>query len=241
MGRIPLLQNSRHRLEDDLGDTRFWWYVTPALYLVRYALVPLLQKQTVGDVLDVGCGRMPYRQFLDNVIEEYHGYDCERRSDETAFIGDAHHLEKIPDNSYDTVISFSVLEHLPKPWIAVEEMARVCRPGGKVIIEVPHLSRYHELPHDYYRFTEMGLREIGEQAGLEAVTLERHGGLSCLIGHQISTVIMSLAWCVPFLRWLIFWFNYWFCVRASVALDRFARTEKLMPMSVVGVFCKPEL
>ncbi len=42
-----------------------------------------------------------------------------------------------PDGSVDVVTSIEVLEHLVEPEQAVVEMARVCRPGGAVVVSVP--------------------------------------------------------------------------------------------------------
>jgi SAM-dependent methyltransferase len=44
-----------------------------------------------------------------------------------------------PDNSFDLTYSISVIEHIPENGdsVAIDEMLRVVRPGGKVVIEVP--------------------------------------------------------------------------------------------------------
>ena len=60
--------------------------------------------------------------------------------------------------SFDAVLSTAVLEHLPTPQIAIDEMARVARPGAVLYIEVPFLQGYHASPDDYHRFTSSGLR-----------------------------------------------------------------------------------
>ena len=38
------------------------------------------------------------------------------------------------DEEFDSVICLAVLEHLPRPWIAVQEMYRVLKPQGRVLI-----------------------------------------------------------------------------------------------------------
>lgn len=45
-----------------------------------------------------------------------------------------------PDNSFATVISTEVLEHLPNPEVALAELWRVLRPGGKLLGTVPYDS-----------------------------------------------------------------------------------------------------
>lgn len=47
-------------------------------------------------------------------------------------------LEGIPSDSYDYVISFQVIEHIKKDFKLLEEIYRVLRPGGKLIISTPN-------------------------------------------------------------------------------------------------------
>jgi SAM-dependent methyltransferase len=57
-----------------------------------------------------------------------------------------------PDRSFDLVYSISVIEHIPKTGDtrALEEFARVVKPGGLVVVEVPFRRQYEEisLPYD---------------------------------------------------------------------------------------------
>lgn len=46
-----------------------------------------------------------------------------------------------PDNSFDIIEAFHVLEHLDKPFAIMKELHRISKPGGEVIIKVPHFSR----------------------------------------------------------------------------------------------------
>jgi SAM-dependent methyltransferase len=52
-------------------------------------------------------------------------------------IGEASEID-VADNSYDAVISSHVLEHLANPLGALAEWRRVVRPGGYVLLIVPH-------------------------------------------------------------------------------------------------------
>src|SRR5213593_696978 len=47
------------------------------------------------------------------------------------------------DSSVDAVLAMSILEHVPKPWLAVDEIYRVLRPGGLVVGYVPYMWQYH--------------------------------------------------------------------------------------------------
>jgi SAM-dependent methyltransferase len=53
-------------------------------------------------------------------------------------IAEAGRLEDVPDDAYDAVLSSHVLEHLANPLGALAEWRRVVRPGGHVLLIVPH-------------------------------------------------------------------------------------------------------
>jgi SAM-dependent methyltransferase len=66
----------------------------------------------------------------------------------------------------DAVIACSVFEHVPRPWRAVAEIARVLRPGGAVYVQTHQTFPLHGYPHDYWRFTRDALLLLCADAGL---------------------------------------------------------------------------
>ena len=60
-------------------------------------------------------------------------------------VGDGRALE-YPDASFDHAYSVSVLEHIPEPGDeqALAELARVVKPGGRVVLTLPHAREYSE-------------------------------------------------------------------------------------------------
>lgn len=79
----------------------------------------------------------------------------------------------IEDATFDAVISGQALEHDPRFWITMQNMARVLRPGGHVILIVPSLGPVHRHPVDCYRFLPDAMNALADWAGLE------------LLGHKI--------------------------------------------------------
>jgi SAM-dependent methyltransferase len=73
-------------------------------------------------------------------------------------------IHKMPyeDNSFDYVIADQVLEHVRRPWIGVEEVRRVLKPGGLTILTSALIFPVHGVPHDYWRFTPEGLKVLCE-------------------------------------------------------------------------------
>lgn len=80
------------------------------------------------------------------------------------------------DSSFAAVRAMSVLEHVPRPWLAVEEIHRVLEPHGLAIGYVPYMYPYHADSsfHDYYRFSDEALRSLFEP--FSSLEILRSGG-----------------------------------------------------------------
>ncbi len=80
---------------------------------------------------------------------------------------DAHQIP-FKDSSFDLVIAGQVLEHTFKPWVVAQEIERVCKTDGTMLIEVPFNFPYHGAPYDFFRFTFTGLRSLFPKSELIA-------------------------------------------------------------------------
>src|SRR5262249_3908043 len=75
----------------------------------------------------------------------------------------------VPDDAYDIVLSGQVIEHVPKIWVWIKEVARVCKRGGIVITISPVSWPYHEAPVDCWRMCPEGMKALYAEAGLADV------------------------------------------------------------------------
>ena len=82
-------------------------------------------------------------------------------------IADAHYLP-FKSQSVDIVYSIAVLEHVKKPWIVADEIHRILRVGGFVVLELPFLNVIHD-EHDYFRFTDKAIRVLFDEERFETV------------------------------------------------------------------------
>jgi SAM-dependent methyltransferase len=82
------------------------------------------------------------------------------RSKRPDVIADARDLACFGDGCFDAVFLLEVLEHVVEPDRALAAVHRVLRAGGLLVISTPFVFEIHEAPHDYYRFTEHGLRHL---------------------------------------------------------------------------------
>jgi SAM-dependent methyltransferase len=135
-----------------------------------------------GDLLDVGCGKMPYKSFLkeNSRIDSYTGIDIE-----TAIVYDAHVKPDLywdgqnlplPDASHQTVLLTEVLEHCPEPKTVLDEVFRVLAGSGHLFLTVPFLWPLHEVPHDAYRYTPFTLERLLKQSGFSQINIQPYGG-----------------------------------------------------------------
>jgi len=68
-------------------------------------------------------------------------------------------VERLPqaDASVGTVLAMNTFEHVPRFWRGFEEIHRVLRPDGVVLVSCPFYFYIHRYPSDYWRFTPEGL------------------------------------------------------------------------------------
>src|SRR5436305_4499252 len=65
-------------------------------------------------------------------------------------VGDAHRLP-FPDESVGTALGFETLEHVADPHRVMQELYRVLRPGGLVVITSVMFFPIHAHPWDFWR------------------------------------------------------------------------------------------
>ena len=109
-------------------------------------------------VLNVGAGRDPYRKLFSNA-HKYIRIDLKLNDGFTDVVADAIELP-FKDASFDFVFASEVLEHLKTPSFYVKELRRVLKQGGATVLSVPFMFHQHSDPHDYWRPTNVALKEL---------------------------------------------------------------------------------
>ena len=230
-----LLKANRLRINEELRGAEKRSGISPAALAAHLATLEAIRSHARGAMLDVGCGDMPYKDLLPESVRRYDTLDREARSQGVTYVGDAEDMRMVPGASYDSAVCLQVLEHVPHPARAMAEIHRVLKPGGTLIVSAPHLSRLHEQPRDFYRYTEHGLRVLLDEAGFADVKVQPYGGIFCFAGHQVATLALCLCWHVPLVKRIVFWLNKWLCVRPCVFLDRVLDRNHLAPLGYVCV------
>lgn len=120
-----------------------------------------------GNLLEVGCGEGRGVEVLLEKVESYLGLDkieevitsLKAKFPKVAFqqavIPPFHN---IASDTYDTVVSFQVIEHIEDDKLFLEEIYRVLKPGGKAIISTPNIR--HTLSRNPWHIREYTAKEL---------------------------------------------------------------------------------
>jgi ubiquinone/menaquinone biosynthesis C-methylase UbiE len=157
-----------------------------AMYLARKAVVDWFLLTSIDitgkRILNVGCFEPIDEIVWSGPVQEWVAVDVSPASIKTArkivnlelaprlakkvkfAVMDAQKLE-FKDEAFDVAVSFSVLDHIPDPGVrdrAIQEMARVVKTGGHVIITVPNRYAYFHMM--YRRNVRRGIAmDVGYQ------------------------------------------------------------------------------
>jgi SAM-dependent methyltransferase len=152
-------------------------WVNPFYFTQRelYREMAQVAPKISGQLLDVGCGSKPYRNLFINV-DRYIGLEFDTPESRAAgyaeFFYDGNHFP-FNDASYDVVVSNQVLEYVFNPDEFLNEIFRILKPEGKVLLSVPFVWDEHLQPLDYARYSSFGLRSLLERHGFVVLELRK--------------------------------------------------------------------
>lgn len=177
------------------------------------------QKYISGRTLDLGAGSAKYREIIKQRTAEYITFDMVP-GEKTDIIGDALDMP-FDAESFDTVVSTQVLEHVEKPWLMVKEIHRILKKNGICILTAPFIGAYHPDPHDYFRYTTEGMKSLFENENFEIIECSGFGQLFTVLSEFIR-----FSWFNPYKkRKKGSWKITRFLARVAKFLDRFTKNQ----------------
>jgi len=130
-------------------------------------------------------------------------------------VADAQDMPQIPSGSADCVFLVSILQHIPSPQKAIDEVYRILRPGGILYVNAPFIFFYHCDPEDYNRFSVAGLEFLCSR--FERIASGSRRGpastfcdllirfLGILFSFNSDALYAVNVYCG---KWLLFWIKY---------------------------------
>ena len=133
-----------------------------------------VSKIAQGRLLDIGCGNRTLERYLPNTCS-YIGLDYPKTVDlgyqgKPSVFGDGQNLP-FASASFQYVTFMDVLEHIPRPTLAIQEAWRVLSASGILVIQVPFLYPLHDEPYDFQRWTRHGLEKLCQSGGFEVMQI----------------------------------------------------------------------
>ncbi len=186
--------------------------------------------------LDVGSGGSSYGRFFPNRVSI--DIDPARKPD---VVADAHDIP-FKDGEFEVVLCTEVLEHVKDPKKVISELGRVLKPGGRVILTTRFVYPLHDTPHDYWRFTKYGLRElfrdwevvelVGETKNFSTIAalLQRICFQSSLVGGKVTKLFLFVV------AWILSHLNG-FTTKEFGDIKKSSTEEELMPTGYY-IVCK---
>lgn len=164
-------------------------------YYIRTSIfnaVKLMLPRFNGELLDIGCGKMPYKDYIleNSKVEKYVGLDIENaleydRSIKPDFTWNGS-IMPFNDNSFECALGTEVLEHCREPEKVLKELYRVLKQDGVFFFTVPFLWNLHEVPHDEYRYTPFSLQRYLEKTGFKEVEIKATGGWHASMAQMLG-------------------------------------------------------
>lgn len=148
-----MIMNSKNKTKQHFNETASNYNTSDDGKFVQGmydVLVNEIQKSQSGKILDIGCGNGNLFTFLPDGKYELFGIDFSENMISEAkkncktkvsfIVADA---EKLPfdDNTFDIVVCNASFHHYIHPNIVLEEMNRVLKIGGKVLIGDPYIPK----------------------------------------------------------------------------------------------------
>jgi SAM-dependent methyltransferase len=141
-------------------------------------------------VLDIGCGKQPFRAVFERYGCQYYGLDVQTHENVTvdfvAPIDQELPAEVLQQGGYDFILCTEVLEHVANWHAAFGNIAKLLKPGGRVLLSCPHFYQLHEEPYDFWRPTNHAIEIYARNYGLQTVRIEKAGDAWDVLGTWMA-------------------------------------------------------
>ncbi|MBI2268227.1 MAG: class I SAM-dependent methyltransferase [Candidatus Blackburnbacteria bacterium] len=166
----------------------------------KLASIPKREK-----ILDVGAGECRYKKYCQHLL--YKSQDFGQYTGQGDYSGlqtgtwDTSKIDIISDitnipvssSSYDNILCTEVLEHIPYPDMAIKEISRILKKGGRLILTAPFCSLTHMSPYFYCTgFSISWYNRILKENKLDIVEMEANGNFFDFVSQELARLPLTL-------------------------------------------------
>ncbi|MEK7497416.1 MAG: methyltransferase domain-containing protein [Patescibacteria group bacterium] len=172
---------------------------------IEWVKEQLKELSTGESIIDVGAGECRYRKYCEHL--EYKSQDFGQYEGTGDKIGlqtgkwDVSRIDIISDilkipvksSSFDNILCTEVLEHVPYPDLAIKEMSRILKKGGKLILTAPFASQTHFSPYFFATgFSINWYSKILKQNKLKILKIEGNGSFFDYLNQELCRLPIML-------------------------------------------------
>lgn len=136
-------------------------------------------------ILDVGAGHGDFADIFEG--KNYYSLDIVPYA-EVDLVCDLGQTIPFKPGTFDAVILMNVLEHVYENRGLVQNIAKILKPGGKLIITVPFLLKVHQAPFDFSRYTPYYLSQLAQEAGFSVEKLNGYYDTLYLLNESLGNL-----------------------------------------------------
>lgn len=149
------------------------------------------RKYLKGKLLDLGCGNVPYYAWYKDYVDEnicMDWADTYHKNEYLDFVADINERFPFENDTFDSIMSSAVMEHIYNPFHMFKECHRVLKKGAYFTVNTVLSYCEHEEPYDYLRHTQFFLKRLARETGFEIVEFETHGDGLCVMADIAAKI-----------------------------------------------------
>ena len=151
-------------------------------------------KDIQGKVLSMGSGNDADREgdYYRNYFPMASSYTTSEVSEtfKCDLTIDVRSMPEVEDESYDCIFCSGVLEHVDNYQAGLDELTRILKTGGTLLLGLPFRQAIHMSPHDFWRFTEYGINHLLKKSYqiIDMVPIDARRGMEFPYAYWVNAI-----------------------------------------------------
>jgi len=139
------------------------------------------EQSQKGRILDIGAGTGDFLLTAKNNGWETVGVEPSERAKNIAIqkgISFVNEISDLQNNSFDVITMWHVLEHVPNLELQIQELKRLLKPTGTLIVAVPNFKSYdaqhyktfwaaYDVPIHFWHFSKKAIQSLFEKVDMK--------------------------------------------------------------------------